>query len=121
MYDDGEIYESRNGSDSGASRQHGDSREPKYYSREEEDYSGMYDDTGDRDGHSRYAREYDDERRHREYGHEHNSNDFRSRTPPRRPYNRSRSRSPRRDAGRPSDTVILESVPFGISTSQVGT
>jgi hypothetical protein len=38
----------------------------------------------------------------------------------RRRYSRSRSRSPSRDAGRPSDTVILEGLPLRLPANEVG-
>lgn len=73
----------------------------------DDDYSRMYDDE-DRD---RYR--HDDES-NRDWSH--GQQDSRSRNR----HDRSRSPDTTRDAGRPSDTVILEGLPFGVSPIEVG-
>lgn len=81
--------------------------------RDMHDFSGMYDDNPEYYQEEKYPRGrrggYDDR------------DDPGYRSPPRRPRTRSHSHSPVRDAGRPSDTVILEGLPQAISSSEVGT
>lgn len=76
------------------------------------DYTAMYDDDyrdeGERDPSPEPSRHGDGRRP-----------SSRSQSPNYR-YSRSRSRSPVRDAGRPSDTIILEGLPY-VSSNEVGT
>lgn len=89
--------------------------------RDEHDYTGMYDD--DNRGSSDYRRGHCDEegRHHRDRRGYHDRDDpgFRPLSSGR--HSRSRSLSPVREAGRPSDTVILEGLPFTVSASEVRT
>ncbi|PHH88145.1 hypothetical protein CDD83_7918 [Cordyceps sp. RAO-2017] len=98
-------------------RRDGDFRRSRYDDRREHDYQGMYDD---------YTRSDDDRRRSRtrtrdpgdfergdDYRHHHHDDHGRGHRP------RSASRSRTRDAGRPSDTVILEGLPHGVPTSAI--
>ncbi|KAI5464021.1 hypothetical protein BGZ63DRAFT_351405 [Mariannaea sp. PMI_226] len=108
----GREYDDRHGQyDQGEARSGGASRGA--WNRDEHDYSGMYDDEYQGDGD--YGREqhdddrYDRSRSRYQTGH--------NRSPNR--YNRSRSRSLTRDAGKPSDTIILEGLPFSISSSEL--
>ena len=87
--------------------------------RDDHDYTGMYDDE-DR-GRSDHPRGHYEEER---YQHDHRGyrdrDDPGFRSPPRRRYHsRSGSQSPIREAGRPSDTVILEGLPFTVSAREV--
>ncbi|KAJ3483117.1 hypothetical protein NLG97_g7386 [Lecanicillium saksenae] len=93
------------------SRDHRDREDPQ------DDYGSMYDEGPRDDAHSRH---YDDDRdassRGRSGYHDRDAPQHRSRSGGRY---RSRSRSPARDAGRPSDTVILEGLPHGISQNEL--
>ncbi|KAH6887958.1 hypothetical protein B0T10DRAFT_442027 [Thelonectria olida] len=104
-------YDGRQGQyDDGYGRKGGASRGAR--TRDEHDYGGMYDDGYQDEG--EYDRDqHDDERRgnSRSRYREGYDGTSRSRSPHHR-YNRSRSHSPMRDAGKPSDTVILEGLPF---------
>lgn len=98
-------------------RHHGRGRE---YTEDHgrENYESMYDDAP-READER-PRHYDDERgSHRGRG------GYRERDEPRHRSRsggryRSRSRSPGRDAGKPSDTVILEGLPQSVTQNEVG-
>jgi hypothetical protein len=88
--------------------------------RDEHDYTGMYDDNRGSSDHRRGH--YDEEGRHyrdRRGYHDRDGPGFRSISRGR--HSRSRSLSPVREAGRPSDTVILEGLPFTVSASEVRT
>ncbi|KAM3442420.1 hypothetical protein MY4824_001014 [Beauveria thailandica] len=78
------------------------------------DYENMYDD-GPRDD---TRSSYDDERGATNYGRSDFTDESRHRSHSGARY-RSRSRSPGRDAGRPSDTVILEGLPRGITQNEL--
>lgn len=110
----GSRYESRERDDGYADRDsYGYNRRPRgpaYNRRDEHDYSGMYDD--DR---GYRPDEANSRGRHDNYDDRDNSG---YRSPPR---GRSYSHSPLRDAGRPTDTIILEGLPFSVSSSEVGT
>ena len=87
-------------------RSYDDRHAQRHRARHDGAYDGAYDDMYDdrrEDGEvreDRYARRRD-----------------LSRSPRR---HRSRSHSRTRDAGKPTDTVILEGLPFGVSTAEVG-
>lgn len=103
--DDGFLR--RDASRSGSARQ---------YPRRPHDYDGMYDEgQDDRQYHEHEAERYSDDPPHNR------ERDSRKSRSPGNQYSRSRSHSPTREAGRPSDTVILEGLPFGLSASEVGT
>lgn len=89
--------------------------------RDEHDYGGMYDDGG-YTGKEDYGRDrYENERHRGGKGRYRDEDDPNSRSPSGSYDNRSRSHSPTREAGKPSDTVILEGLPFSISSNEVGT
>ncbi|KAF4124482.1 ZnF RBZ, partial [Geosmithia morbida] len=94
-----------------------DANDNNYYHhrhrRDRHDYTGMYDDDG---GGGSQEEEYAYSNRDR-----HRYDDDDGRSPPRGRHHRSSySRSPVRDAaGRPSDTVILEGLPFSVSSSEL--
>lgn len=87
---------------------------------DEHDYTGMYDDNR---GSSDYRRGYHDEegRHYRDRRGYHDRDDPGFRSLSRGHHSRSQSLSPVREAGRPSDTVILEGLPFTVSASEVRT
>lgn len=92
--------------------------------RNEHDYGGMYDEGYQ--GQANYGRDpHEDERYRNNQPRYRNIDDRRSRSPARSPayqqYNGGRSDSPTRDAGKPSDTVILEGLPLSVSSNEVGT
>ncbi|CAG7560793.1 unnamed protein product [Fusarium equiseti] len=112
-------YDYRSGSyDDVYSKRSGGIREVRYNARDEHDYRGMYDDG--------YMDDDDQGRRHHE-DHKHQSSrrtyrdndDPRSRSPSGSYHHHHRSNSPTRDAGKPSDTVILEGLPFSISSNEL--
>ena len=87
--------------------------------RDDHDYAGMYDDD-DRGRSDHRHGHYEEDRYHRDRRGYHDRDDPAFRSPPRRRHHsRSRSQSPTREAGRPSDTVILEGLPFSVSASEV--
>ncbi|KAF9765915.1 hypothetical protein IL306_001717 [Fusarium sp. DS 682] len=112
-------YENRSGRyEYGYSRRDGASREARYNSRDEHDYRGMYDD-GYVDNNDKGRRRYEDDKHRSDRGWYRDGDDPRSQSPPESYQNRSRSDSPTRDAGKPSDTVILEGLPFSISSNEL--
>ncbi|KAF4345983.1 RNA binding motif [Fusarium beomiforme] len=112
-------YEIRSGRYEDAySRRDGASREARYNSRDEHDYRGMYDD-GYVDNNDKGRRRYEDDKQRSGRGRYRNGDDPRSQSPSGSYHNRSRSDSPTRDAGKPSDTVILEGLPFSISSNEL--
>ena len=120
MYNE-RSYEGRHGHyDKDYSRHGGHSRPGRQYPRGDHDYGGMYDEGYQEEGEYGYDQHEDEgyrsnRPRHRE------GDGPRSRSPSGSQQNRSRSHSPTRDAGRPSDTIILEGLPFSVSSSEVGT
>ncbi|KAF4472775.1 RNA binding motif [Fusarium albosuccineum] len=103
-------YDRRHGRfDEGYPRRAGASRGPRYNARDDYDYGGMYD-----DGHAA-----DGDRHRSEKGRYRDDDDPRSRSPSGSYHNRSRSHSPTREAGKPTDTVILEGLPFSISSNEL--
>lgn len=113
-------YDYRSGSyDDVYSKRSGGTREARYNARDEHDYRGMYDDG--------YVDDDDQGRRHREdHKHQSSKRTYRDHDDPRPrspsgSHHHHRSNSPTRDAGKPSDTVILEGLPFSISSNEVGT
>ncbi|KAM6523733.1 hypothetical protein FSOLCH5_004346 [Fusarium solani] len=110
-------YDRRQGRpDDGYSR-----RGPRYNAnaRDEHDYGGMYDDGG-YTGTEDYGRDrYENERHRGGKGRYRDEDDPNSRSPSGSYDNRSRSHSPTREAGKPSDTVILEGLPFSISSNEL--
>ncbi|KAK7393912.1 hypothetical protein QQX98_013304 [Neonectria punicea] len=102
----------------GYSKRGGASRASRYNARDEHDYGGMYDEgyqgAGD---HGRGG--YGDENHRRERSSYRGGDDANSRSRSGSRYNRSRSRSPTREAGKPSDTVILEGLPFSLSSTEL--
>ncbi len=98
-------------------RDSGPPRGPRHGGRQYDDYESMYDEPR-RENESRDR--YRDERSY-PCGRSYRDRDGpirRSRSPGR--YPRSRSMSPTKDAGKPTDTVILEGLPFCISSTEVG-
>ncbi|KAF4962203.1 hypothetical protein FSARC_9718 [Fusarium sarcochroum] len=117
--DDDRDYDHRPGRfDDGYSRRRGASRDPRYNARDEHDYRGMYDDGYVDDGEQERQR-YEDDKHRSGRGRYRDDDDPRSRSPSRSYHNRSRSDSPTREAGKPSDTVILEGLPFSISSNEL--
>ncbi|KAK7432811.1 hypothetical protein QQZ08_000674 [Neonectria magnoliae] len=104
--------------DEGYSKRGGASRASRYNAQDEHDYGGMYDEgyqgAGD---HGRGG--YGDENCWRERSSYRDGDDANSRSRSGSRYNRSRSRSPTREAGKPSDTVILEGLPFSLSSTEL--
>lgn len=99
-------------------RQGGRDGDPRRGRRQYDDYGpSMYDEPSrESEPRDRYR---DDRRSPR--GSSYRDGDWprrRSRSPGR--HARSRSRSPAKDAGKPTDTVILEGLPFCISSTEVG-
>ncbi|KID73565.1 D111/G-patch, partial [Metarhizium brunneum ARSEF 3297] len=96
-------------------------RSPRHRSRHLDDrghsYEDMYDDGNRDEGRQRGRYDDDEPRDGGEYAH-HDGRRGRSRSPYGRHY-RSRSRSRPRDAGKPTDTVILEGLPYSISSAEV--
>ncbi|KAI9163182.1 RNA-binding protein 5 [Paramyrothecium foliicola] len=89
------------GVDSHYARGKDDSRQSRHYSRaNENDYRDMYDERPAAD-HDRHRGRFDDSGRSRDD-------------------RRSRSASPAQETGRPSDTVIVEGLPFDASAAEVG-
>ncbi|KAM0439704.1 hypothetical protein ACHAPT_000798 [Fusarium lateritium] len=112
-------YDRRQGrpGDDGYSKRGG----PRYNARDEHDYGGMYDEGGyaggNQDVHGRDR--YENERHRGGKGRYRDEDDPNSRSPSGSYHNRSRSHSPTREAGKPSDTVILEGLPFSISSNEL--
>jgi hypothetical protein len=96
------------------------SRDARYNARDEHDYRGMYDDGYVDDG-DQERRRYEEDKHRSSRGRYRDNDDPRSRSPSRSYHNNRRSDSPTREAGKPSDTVILEGLPFSISSNEVGT
>ncbi|KAL6918654.1 hypothetical protein FSST1_002680 [Fusarium sambucinum] len=92
QYRDDEDY------DNEYSKRGGASRDARYNTRDEHDYRNINQVAGGR---------YRD------------NDDPRSRSPPGSYQNNRRSNSPTREAGKPSDTVILEGLPFSISSNEL--
>ncbi|KAF7550696.1 hypothetical protein G7Z17_g5547 [Cylindrodendrum hubeiense] len=83
------------------------------YAQDEHDYGGMYDEGYQGEGD--YARDrYGDESYQRERSRHRDGDDRISRS-----RSGSRSHSVTREAGKPSDTVILEGLPFNVSSSEL--
>ncbi|KAM0286315.1 hypothetical protein ACHAO9_008244 [Fusarium lateritium] len=120
-YDYDHDYDNRSGRyEDGYSRRGGTSREARPNARDEHDYRGMYDD-GYVDNSDQGRRRYEDDkwqsgRRNYRDG---DGDGPRSQSPSGSYHNRSRSDSPTREAGKPSDTVILEGLPFSISSNEL--
>lgn len=122
-YRDDLYHERGNDSRRGDYREGLSSRTPgirtaRNYPRDNHDYGGMYDEGYREEGEHRYDQHEDKMARgNPRYRHD---DDQGSRSPSGRSSD-SRSYSPTREAGKPSDTVILEGLSFGISASEVGT
>ncbi|KAH7176653.1 hypothetical protein EDB81DRAFT_773232 [Dactylonectria macrodidyma] len=100
------------------SKRGGSSRGSRHHARDEHDYGGMYDDGYQGEGD--YGRDrYGDESYQRERSTYRESDDRRSRSRSGSRNNRSHSHSPTREAGKPSDTVILEGLPYNVSSSEL--
>ncbi|KAH7158211.1 hypothetical protein B0J13DRAFT_543790 [Dactylonectria estremocensis] len=123
-YQDGEMrherdYDGRHGrGDEEYSKRGGSSRGTRHHARDEHDYGGMYDDGYQREGDYGHDR-YGDESYQRERSAYRDSDDRRSRSRSGSRHNRSGSHSPTREAGKPSDTVILEGLPYNVSSSEL--
>lgn len=116
MYDDGEIHDVHDDYDGGPRGRDDARRRSRHMSPVARGYDGMYDD--DRYGpEERYhPHRYD----RRSYSRGYRDDECRARSPATRGhYARSRSYSPRRDAGRPSDTVIIEGLPQSMTADEV--
>ncbi|KAF4979379.1 hypothetical protein FZEAL_4420 [Fusarium zealandicum] len=112
-------YDRRHGRhDDGYSRRGGASRGPRYNAQDNHDYRGMYDE-GYTGGGDRSSDRYDDETYRNGKARPRDDGNTRSRSPSGSHHNRSRSHSPTREAGKPSDTVILEGLPFSISSNEL--
>ncbi|KAG5922904.1 hypothetical protein E4U42_005159 [Claviceps africana] len=85
---------------------------------EQTSYDHMYDDGHGRPGDGRSHGRYDDYASRGAADFAHSDRSGRSRSPRDRRY-RSRSRSRTRDAGKPTDTVILEGLPHSITTTDL--
>ncbi|KAF7559622.1 hypothetical protein G7046_g4553 [Stylonectria norvegica] len=104
--------------DEGHVRRGGASRTSRHQPIDAHDYRGMYDEG--HQGHSDYGREQFGDDNHRgDAARYQEGNDPRSHSPSGSQQNRSRSHSPTREAGKPSDTVILEGLPFSVSSSEL--
>ncbi|CAM1501767.1 Fc.00g037510.m01.CDS01 [Cosmosporella sp. VM-42] len=117
MYDE-RGYDGRHGPhDEDYSGRGGHSRVGRYYPRDDHDYGGMYDEgqqAEDDAGRDRFEDE-----RYRGSNPRYQDADNPKSQSPSGAYNRSRSHSPTREAGKPSDTVILEGLPFSVSSSEL--
>jgi RNA-binding protein 5/10 len=98
----------------------GASRDARYNPHDEHDYRGMYDD-GYVDESDQGRRRYEEDKHLSSRGRYRDSDDPRTQSPSGGYQNNRRSNSPTREAGKPSDTVILEGLPFSISSNEVGT
>ncbi|KAK5991103.1 RNA-binding 5-A-like protein [Cladobotryum mycophilum] len=112
MHSDKEQEDGYRDGDDSYSKRDGGPRSSRHHEWED-DRGGMYDDDYHRG-------RYDDDRRSDGQSNHRGRRGYESRSPG-GGYrgSRSRSHSPRRDAGKPSDTVILEGLPFNISTSEL--
>ncbi|KAH7020124.1 hypothetical protein EDB80DRAFT_702418 [Ilyonectria destructans] len=100
------------------SKRGGTSRGSRHYAQDEHDYGGMYDEGYQGEGD--YGRDrYGDESYQRERSRYRDGDDRESRSRSDSRHNRSGSHSPTREAGKPSDTVILEGLPFNVSSSEL--
>ncbi|KPM37885.1 hypothetical protein AK830_g8674 [Neonectria ditissima] len=104
--------------DDGYSKRGGASRNSRYNAQDDHDYGGMYDEGYQGGANQGYDR-YEDGSHPRERSSYQNGDDAKSRSRSGSRYNRSRSRSPTREAGKPSDTVILEGLPISLSSSEL--
>ncbi|RGP67189.1 hypothetical protein FLONG3_8584 [Fusarium longipes] len=112
-------YDYRPGSyDNEHSDRGGISRDARYNARDEHDYRGMYDD-GYVDDSDRGRRHHEEDRHRSSRGRYRDNDDPWSRSPSGSYHNSRRSNSPTREAGKPSDTVILEGLPFSISSNEL--
>ncbi|KAM5381950.1 hypothetical protein ACJZ2D_002738 [Fusarium nematophilum] len=96
----------------------GASRGQRHNPREDHDYRGMYDDGHAGDGDQGRDR-YDDERYRGRRTRYRDDDGLRSRSRSGSYRGRSRSHSSTREAGKPSDTVILEGLPFSLSSTEL--
>ncbi|KJZ74813.1 hypothetical protein HIM_05722 [Hirsutella minnesotensis 3608] len=101
----------------------GDSHRSRYKPLDERDYQDMYDDphTGEDDGRSSRSRtgDWEGSLRGDDHRQRHADDGTEGYSPDSGRYTRSRSHSRTREAGKPTDTVMLEGLPFGISTSSL--
>ncbi|KAM4065315.1 g-patch domain-containing protein [Hirsutella rhossiliensis] len=104
-------------------RRRDDSRRSRHDARDKRDYEGMYDEgyRGGYDDHYRSRdRARDDEEFTRDGDHQQQSNNGNARLPSNGDHHaRSPSRNRIQDAGRPTDTVMLEGLPYSISASNL--
>lgn len=116
MYDE-RTYEGQSGHyDEDYSRRGGYSHGGRQPPRGDHDYGGMYDEGYQAEGdYGREGGRYRSNSRYKE------GNARRSQSPSGSQNNQSRSESPTREAGKPSDTIILEGLPFSVSSNEVGT
>lgn len=120
MYNERE-YEGRHGRhDEDYSRRGGHARGGRQYPRADHDYGGMYDEGYQGEGDYGSAQQ-GDERYRNSHPQSREGDERKSRSPSGSQHNRDYSHSPTRDAGKPSDTIILEGLPFSVSASEVGT
>lgn len=120
MYNERE-YEGRPGRyDEDYSRRGGHARGGRQYPRADHDYGGMYDEGYQGEGDYGYHQQ-GDERHRTSHTRSREGDERKSQSPSGSQHNRDYSHSPTRDAGKPSDTVILEGLPFSVSSSEVGT
>ncbi|KND89783.1 hypothetical protein TOPH_05543, partial [Tolypocladium ophioglossoides CBS 100239] len=115
----GGDYEGRYGDrdDGYHSRRDGDLRRSRRNARDDHDYHGMYDEGYDDHRPSRgRSRDEDDMPRDDDYRYHHDG-DGDARAHGHDPQSRSRSRP--RDAGKPTETVMLERVPLGVSPAML--
>ncbi|GKT99870.1 hypothetical protein FLAG1_01868 [Fusarium langsethiae] len=94
------------------------SRDTRYNPRDEHDYRGMYDDGYVDDG-DQGRRRYEEDKHRGSRGRYRDNDDPRSQSPSGSYQNNHRPNSPTREAGKPSDTVILEGLPFSISSNEL--
>ncbi|KAF5022274.1 hypothetical protein F66182_5677 [Fusarium sp. NRRL 66182] len=121
LYRDDDYDNRPSRSDDGYPRRSAASRDAGYNVRDSYDhhnYDNMYDD-GHVDNSDHGRRRYQDDKRRGGRGRYRGDDDARSRSPSESYHNRSRSDSPTRDAGKPSDTIIFEGLPFSISSNQL--
>ncbi|KAF5231014.1 hypothetical protein FAUST_9510 [Fusarium austroamericanum] len=111
-YRDDEDY------DNEYSKRGGASRDARYNARDEHDYRGMYDD-GYVDESDQGRRRHEEDKHQGTRGRYRDSDDPQSQSPSGSYQNNLRSNSPTREAGKPSDTIILEGLPFSISSNEL--
>ncbi|KAF5670624.1 RNA binding motif-containing protein [Fusarium heterosporum] len=118
-HDHDHDYDGRPGHyEDGYTRRTGASREARPNARDAHDYRGMYDD-GYVDNNDQGRRRHENDKYRSNRGRYRDNDDPQSQSPSGSYHNHSRSDSPTREAGKPSDTVILEGLPFSISSNEL--